>query len=113
MARDIRVGDLWNPRRSLVLRSAPSSVSGGAVASAFGFGLFDSTPEELRNSDLYSGYEEQLAAISPFVESVGTDGMYEVRRARDRLSPVLVLRWRGRGDEGIVVRHQSCRVRSV
>ena len=42
------------------------------------FGLFDGTLEELRGSDLYSGYDEQLAAIEPFVESVGTDGMYEV-----------------------------------
>jgi hypothetical protein len=42
------------------------------------FGLFDGTLEELRNSDLYSGYDEQLEKIKPFVEAVGTDGMYEV-----------------------------------
>jgi hypothetical protein len=42
------------------------------------FGLFDGTLEELRSSDLYSGYDEQLEKIKPFVESVGTDGMYEV-----------------------------------
>lgn len=42
------------------------------------FGLFNGTLEELRSSDLYSGYDEQLAAIAPFVESVGTDAMYEV-----------------------------------
>jgi hypothetical protein len=42
------------------------------------FGLFDGTMEELRGSSAYSGYDEQLAAIAPFVESVGADGMYEV-----------------------------------
>ena len=42
------------------------------------FGLFDGTVEELRESTAYSGYDEQLAKIAPFVESVGADGMYEV-----------------------------------
>ena len=42
------------------------------------FGLFDGTVEELRESSAYSGYDEQVAAIAPFVESVGADGMYEV-----------------------------------
>jgi hypothetical protein len=42
------------------------------------FGLFDGTLEELRSSDLYSGYDEQLNSIAPFVEAVGADGMYEV-----------------------------------
>ena len=39
---------------------------------------FDGTLEELRSSDLYSGYDEQMKKIEPFVESVGADGMYEV-----------------------------------
>lgn len=42
------------------------------------FGLFDGTLEELRSSNLYSGYDEQLEKIAPFIEAVGTDGMYEV-----------------------------------
>jgi hypothetical protein len=42
------------------------------------FGLFDGTVEELRASATYSEYDEQLAAIAPFIESVGADGMYEV-----------------------------------
>lgn len=42
------------------------------------FGLFNGTREELRESDLYSGYDEQLSKIAPFVDAVGTDGMYEV-----------------------------------
>ena len=42
------------------------------------FGLFDGTMEELRSSAAYAGYDEQLAKIAPFVEAVGTDGMYEV-----------------------------------
>lgn len=42
------------------------------------FGLFDGTLEELRASDAYSSYDEQLAKIAPFVEAVGADGMYEV-----------------------------------
>ncbi len=42
------------------------------------FGLVDGTVEELRGTGAYSGYDKQLAAITPFVESVGADGMYEV-----------------------------------
>ncbi|HLM09581.1 MAG TPA: hypothetical protein VK307_07715 [Thermoleophilaceae bacterium] len=42
------------------------------------FGLFDGTLEELRSSDLYSGYDEQQEKIAPFVDGVGADGMYEV-----------------------------------
>jgi hypothetical protein len=42
------------------------------------FGLFDGTLEELRASAAYSGYDEQLAKIAPFVEDVGADGVYEV-----------------------------------
>ena len=42
------------------------------------FGLFDGTVEDLRNSDTYSDYDEQMKAIAPFVESVGADGMYDV-----------------------------------
>lgn len=32
--------------------------------------------EELRGFDLSSGYDEQLAKITPFVEAVGTAGVY-------------------------------------
>ena len=42
------------------------------------FGIFNGTREELRQSDVYSGYDEQLSKIEPFVDAVGTDGMYEV-----------------------------------
>lgn len=42
------------------------------------FGLFDGTPEELREAAAKMGYEEQLERIAPFVESVGVDGLYEV-----------------------------------
>ena len=42
------------------------------------FGVFNGTREELRASDVYSGYDEQLSKIEPFVDAVGTDGMYEV-----------------------------------
>ena len=42
------------------------------------FGLFDGTVEELRESSAYSGYDEQMSKIAPFIESVGADGMYEV-----------------------------------
>lgn len=41
------------------------------------FGIFSGTVEDLRGQG-QEGYEEQLAAIAPFVESVGTDGFYEV-----------------------------------
>ena len=42
------------------------------------FGLYDGTLEQLRGSKLYEGYDSQLAAIAAFVDSVGTDGMFEV-----------------------------------
>jgi len=42
------------------------------------FGLFDATPQELREGAALVGYEDQQAAIAPYVESVGADGVYEV-----------------------------------
>lgn len=42
------------------------------------FGFFDGTVDELRRTAAEQGYAEQLAAIAPFVESVGADGKYEV-----------------------------------
>lgn len=42
------------------------------------FGLFDGTVEELRESSAYDSYDDQLAKIAPFIESVGADGLYEV-----------------------------------
>lgn len=42
------------------------------------FGIFDGTAEELRASAALVGYEQQQAAIAPFVESVGADDIYEV-----------------------------------
>jgi hypothetical protein len=42
------------------------------------FGFFDGSVEALRQGAAEGGYEEQLEAIAPFVESVGADGLYEV-----------------------------------
>ena len=42
------------------------------------FGLMDGTPEEVRSSEVYDDYDEQMSKIDQFVESVGADGMYEV-----------------------------------
>lgn len=42
------------------------------------FGFFDGTVEELRASADAGGYADLLAAIAPHVESVGTDGLFEV-----------------------------------
>jgi hypothetical protein len=41
------------------------------------FGFFDGTLEELRSSG-QEGYSEQQASIAPYVESVGTDGFFEI-----------------------------------
>ena len=41
-------------------------------------GIFDGTADELRASAALVGYEDQQAAIAPYVESVGADGFYEV-----------------------------------
>jgi heme-degrading monooxygenase HmoA len=43
------------------------------------FGFFDSdSVDELRRASAEHGYQEQLDRIAPYVESVGTDGLYEV-----------------------------------
>ncbi|HVW18529.1 MAG TPA: hypothetical protein VHB30_09790 [Solirubrobacteraceae bacterium] len=42
------------------------------------FGLFDGTVDDLRASEADLGYDEQQAAIAPFVASVGASGLYEV-----------------------------------
>jgi heme-degrading monooxygenase HmoA len=42
------------------------------------FGFFDGTLDELRASEPEGSREAQTAAIAPFVESVGADGLYEV-----------------------------------
>jgi len=42
------------------------------------FGFFNGSAEDLRRSAAEGGYEEQMAAIAPYVQSVGADGMFEV-----------------------------------
>jgi hypothetical protein len=42
------------------------------------FGLFDGTVDELRRTAAEQDYAGQLEAIAPFVESLGTDGLFEV-----------------------------------
>jgi quinol monooxygenase YgiN len=42
------------------------------------FGIFEGTAEDLRANAALVGYEDQQVAIAPYVESVGTDGVYEV-----------------------------------
>ena len=47
------------------------------------FGFFDGTLEELRGGG-QDGYEDQMAAIAPYVESVGTNALFEVVEDRMR-----------------------------
>lgn len=42
------------------------------------FGFFDGAPEELRAKADEFGYGQQQEAIAPFVESVGTDGFFDI-----------------------------------
>jgi heme-degrading monooxygenase HmoA len=42
------------------------------------FGFFDGSVEQLREVAAKEGYEEQVSAIAPFVESTGADGLYEI-----------------------------------
>jgi heme-degrading monooxygenase HmoA len=42
------------------------------------FGFFDSTVEDLKASQAQDNYRKRLEAIAPFVESVGTDGFYDI-----------------------------------
>jgi hypothetical protein len=42
------------------------------------FGFFDGSVDELRSSAGENNYAEQLAAVAPYVDSVGTDGLYEI-----------------------------------
>jgi hypothetical protein len=47
------------------------------------FGFFDGTLDELRASQQDSGeYEKRRAATDEFVESVGTDGLFEIVEER-------------------------------
>jgi len=46
------------------------------------FGVFDGTPEQLREWAAEFGYAEQQAAIAPFVESVGADGFFDIIEER-------------------------------
>ena len=46
------------------------------------FGFFTGTVEDLRAAASGDGYEEMLERISPHVESVGTDGIFEVVEER-------------------------------
>lgn len=42
------------------------------------FGFFDGSVDELRANARDNDYEGQIDRITPFVESVGTDGLFEV-----------------------------------
>ena len=42
------------------------------------FGFFDGSVDELRRAAADYGYDQQQARIAPFVESVGTDGLFEI-----------------------------------
>lgn len=42
------------------------------------FGFFDGSVEELRANAGENNYAEKLAAVAPYVESVGSDGRYEI-----------------------------------
>jgi hypothetical protein len=42
------------------------------------FGIFEGTLDELRANAALVGYEDQQAAIAPYVESVGADGFFEL-----------------------------------
>ena len=42
------------------------------------FGFFDGPGDELRANAGENNYAEQLAAVAPYVDSVGTDGLYEI-----------------------------------
>jgi hypothetical protein len=42
------------------------------------FGFFDGTVDELRRVAAEADYDKQVEAVAPFVESTGTDGLYEV-----------------------------------
>jgi heme-degrading monooxygenase HmoA len=46
------------------------------------FGFFDGTLEELRQGQQGSDYDERRQAADEFVESVGTDGVFEVLEER-------------------------------
>jgi heme-degrading monooxygenase HmoA len=46
------------------------------------FGFFDGTLEELRRGQQGSDYDDRRQAADEFVESVGTDGIFEVVEER-------------------------------
>jgi hypothetical protein len=42
------------------------------------FGFFDGTVDDLRKQSAEMGYSDQQERIAPYVESTGTDGLFEV-----------------------------------
>jgi heme-degrading monooxygenase HmoA len=42
------------------------------------FGFFETDVTGMRAKAAHAGYAEQQAAIAPFVQSVGADGLYEI-----------------------------------
>lgn len=42
------------------------------------FGFFNGNVDDVRANTAQAGYTEQQAAIAPFVESVGADGLFEI-----------------------------------
>jgi heme-degrading monooxygenase HmoA len=42
------------------------------------FGFFEGSVEQLRETASREGYDEQVERITPFVELVGADGLYEI-----------------------------------
>jgi hypothetical protein len=72
----MRYERLENPPAGFVLFNMSRNAQNRNEVVCFGF--FDGNIEELHRTVAEQGYTEQLAAIAPFVESVGADGLYEV-----------------------------------
>jgi heme-degrading monooxygenase HmoA len=86
--RQLKPGTFEEFRKAFMGHASPDSVPDGWVRfnmirgvedpdEVVCFGFFDGTLEELRSAGR-DGYEEQQRNIAPYVESVGTDAIFEV-----------------------------------
>jgi heme-degrading monooxygenase HmoA len=88
--RKLKPGTFEDFRTAFMARANPDDIPAGWVRfnmirstedpdEVVCFGFFDGTLEELRaGGQGREGYDDQMSAIAPYVESVGADSVYEI-----------------------------------
>lgn len=87
--RTLKPGTFEQFREAFIRDGAPENMPSGWVRfnmirntdnpdEVICFGFFDGTVDELRRNAAQARYDDQLKAIAPFVQAVGTDGLFEI-----------------------------------